>query len=147
MRAPVPNTRENSAVATPTIQHKPAVSSPGDRFEREADEIADRVMRMPPEPARSAHAAIERQCANCDDEIKPPTQIWSALGPDAPASLDVGAAVHAVGHCGAPLSQSARDFFEPRFGRDLRQVRVHTDSGAMTGAVVARRLLRFLNGI
>jgi outer membrane protein OmpA-like peptidoglycan-associated protein len=130
---PGPEHQANSAVTAPMIQRKPAVSSPGDRFELEADEIADRVMRTP-EPAGSAPAGIQRKCAGCDDEIKPRAQIRRAPASDVQASPEVGAAVHAAEHGGAPLPQSARDFFEPRFGRDLRQVRVHTDSEAASGA-------------
>ena len=35
---------------------------------------------------------------------------------------------------GQPLSESARGFFEPRLGQDLRQVRVHTDARASESA-------------
>lgn|GEM_PF-5676364 len=39
-------------------------------------------------------------------------------------------AVDAVRSGGQPLSPSARSYFEPRFGRDFSDVRVHADSGA-----------------
>jgi len=35
---------------------------------------------------------------------------------------------------GQPLDKASRDFFEPRFGHDLSQVRVHTDSTAQRSA-------------
>jgi len=35
---------------------------------------------------------------------------------------------------GQPLSENDRAFFEPRFGRDFSQVRVHTDSRAAESA-------------
>src|SRR5689334_17045375 len=57
------------------IQRAPAISSPADRYEREADEVADRVMRMrQPAPVNSpldstpgaAGKAISRKCAACE---------------------------------------------------------------------------------
>src|SRR5689334_5542087 len=45
------------------VQTKPAISSPGDVFEREADAVADHVMRMP-DPAsqrQSTNAATDHQ--------------------------------------------------------------------------------------
>ena len=54
--------------ATP-IQRKPTVNSPGDPFEREADDVAEKVMRMvEATPIGSAPAAIQRKCAGCEDE-------------------------------------------------------------------------------
>lgn len=49
------------------VQPKLRVGAPDDPAEREADQIADRVMRMP-EPSvhpRPAPAGIQRMCAEC----------------------------------------------------------------------------------
>src|SRR2546423_3375680 len=43
---------------SPAIQTKLAIGAPGDRFEREADAVADQVMRMP-------DPALQRQCNVC----------------------------------------------------------------------------------
>lgn len=63
-------------VTAPSIQRKPTTSSPGDPFEREADDVADRVMRMvEPTPISSTPAEIQRKCAGCEEEEKAvPTQ-------------------------------------------------------------------------
>jgi hypothetical protein len=59
------------SVTAPPIQRKPTISSPGDAFEREADDVADRVMRMAePTPIVSAPASIQRKCAGCEEEEK-----------------------------------------------------------------------------
>ena len=42
----------------------------------------------------------------------------------------VAANIHSLSHGGSPLPQTTRAFFEPRFGADFSQVRVHTDSRA-----------------
>jgi hypothetical protein len=59
------------SVTAPPIQRKPTISSPGDPFEREADDVADRVMRMVElTPIGSTPAAIQRKCAGCEEEEK-----------------------------------------------------------------------------
>lgn len=111
---------EPAAVSTPPqLQRKPTLSSRGDPFEREADEVAAKVMRME-EPA--------------------PIQRKPATSATAGAELDVDAAVRATGRGGAPLPETLRNFFEPRFGQDFSQVRVHSDDEAAsaTRAVQAR---------
>jgi hypothetical protein len=43
-------------------------------------------------------------------------------------------AQRAVQTGGTPLPSAVRSYFEPRFGRDLNQVRIHTDAGAAAAA-------------
>ncbi len=43
------------------VQPKLRVGAPDDRYEREADQVADRVMRMP-------EAAVQRMCTDCGEE-------------------------------------------------------------------------------
>jgi Domain of unknown function (DUF4157) len=81
------------------------VSHPGDTGEREADRVADRVLRMP-EPAR--RGGPRRVPARATEPV--PT----------------GA--------GRPLPLGVRAFFEPRFGHDLGNVRVHADDRAARSA-------------
>src|SRR5262245_55495071 len=47
-----------------SVQPKLDVSDPADPYEREADSVADRVMRMPAEAP-----AVQRKCAACEDEL------------------------------------------------------------------------------
>jgi hypothetical protein len=132
------------------IQRAPAISSPADAYEREADEVADHVMRMAQpasihSPAQSmpgaAGQAISRKCAACEDEeekrIQPKAQPQTAAAhQDAP--LDAASAVSAIKHGGAPLSGDVRAYFEPRFGHDFSRVRVHADADAARGARAIR---------
>jgi hypothetical protein len=48
------------------IQTKLTVNTPGDRFEQEADRVADRVMRMADVPGQE----IQRKCGVCEEEEK-----------------------------------------------------------------------------
>lgn len=49
-------------------------------------------------------------------------------------TTSVAANIHAMNGGGRPLPATTRAFFEPRFGADLSQVRVHTDSRATATA-------------
>lgn len=106
------------------LQPELAISQPGDPSEREADRVADQVMRMP-------DPGIQRQCAACEEEeeLTVSRKAQGAIGGEAPRS------VHSTLRSpGQPLSASARAFFEPRFGQDLRHVRVHTGGEAKQSA-------------
>ncbi len=106
------------------LQPKLAISRPDDPAEQEADRVADQVMRMPEQ-------SIQRQCAACEEEeaVTVSRKAEGSVAGEAPRS------VHATLRSpGQPLSASTRAFFEPRFGRDLSQVRVHTDGEAQQSA-------------
>lgn len=128
------------------VHPKLTVSNPGDREEREADAIADRVMRMTtpaggPLPMRSvsgSSAGLSRaccaSCADCEKEQEDDRPVSrKARGPGV-AEGAAQAAAEAVSHDGEPLGGPERSFFEPRFGRDLSGVRIHTNSGAALAA-------------
>jgi hypothetical protein len=53
------------------IQPKLTVNRPDDEYEREADRVADEVMRMPdPSPLASrATPGVQRMCADCEEEL------------------------------------------------------------------------------
>jgi hypothetical protein len=106
------------------LQPKLAISRPGDPAEVEADRVADQVMRM-------REPVVQRQCAACEEEeaVTVSRKAQGAIGSDAPASVG-----SVIGSPGQPLASSARAFFEPRFGQDLRHVRVHTDREAQQSA-------------
>jgi hypothetical protein len=72
-----PDSAAAAPVRAPLIQTKLTVSEPGDRYEREADRVANAVMRMPSpdqqEGAAVSSAAsiskVQRQCGDCEDEL------------------------------------------------------------------------------
>jgi hypothetical protein len=116
------------------IQAKLKVGAVDDPLEREADRVADQVMRMPaPEVATTpAPLQISRKCADCEDEQK--LQKKEAV-PAAPALSEAPPSVHAALRSpGQPLDAATRGYFEPRFGRDFSSVRVHTDAAAAQSA-------------
>jgi outer membrane protein OmpA-like peptidoglycan-associated protein len=129
------------------IQAKLTVNQPGDRFEQEADRMADAVMRMPEprdaqrteassstaaprvqrvclkcqEELHSSPAAIQRLCSKCEEELH---RKEAGSAQPSPTGIQLPSGV------GLPLPESVRSFFEPRFGRDFGHVRIHTGSDA-----------------
>jgi Domain of unknown function (DUF4157) len=120
-----------------TIQPKLTVNAPEDTYEREADQIADKVMSMPerqPEsagdgsPARRDEQAANKQATH--ERVQ--TKRVSASDSGQMAAPPI---VHeALRSTGQPLDASTRGEMESRFGQDFSQVRVHTDSLAAESA-------------
>ncbi|GAA0289196.1 eCIS core domain-containing protein [Rhodovulum strictum] len=111
------------------VQAKPVLGRAGDRFEQEADRIADTVTAERPTPLTAplpVTPLIQRQT----DEP----------GTDDRQSMATATAAAAIATGGRPLSPAERRFFEPRFGRDLSAVRLHegTQAGAAARGIGAR---------
>jgi hypothetical protein len=131
------------------IHPKLALSHPDDPEEREADEVAGKIMRAHAGfPASSAAPCScsggEDMCNECQQKQSQPTIHRSATSPgtllphsasslEHPAQISriVTDALRSPGH---PLDSSTRAFFEPRFNRDLRHVRIHTSPEAAASA-------------
>jgi hypothetical protein len=108
-----------------------------DPFEREADAVAERVMRSTGQPiadsaAGGASARIQRACQNCgttsDEDALEEGGIIRRKATDTaghePNSQTLTA--ESLTRGGSPLPGPVRGYFEPRFGQDFAQVRVHT---------------------
>ena len=116
------------------IQTKLTVGQPGDKYEQEADAIADRVMQMP-DPQ-----SLQRKCTDCEQEEKVQTKPLSASitpyvqrqtkgEPQIGASLE--SRLNSSKSSGYPLPDTTRSFMEPRIGADFSNVNIHTDSSAV----------------
>ncbi len=98
------------------LQRKLAINEPGDVFEQEADRVAEQVMRMP-EPGMRRTS----QDHPMTSLVQRRTEGTSRGVTEAPPI------VHDVLRSpGRPLDAAARAFFEPRFGHDFANVRVHS---------------------
>jgi hypothetical protein len=129
-----------SQSAAPAVQAKMRVGRPDDRFEQEADRMADKVMRS---PGASADAGIGRAGAPKErlrKENRP--QGLQRKGGDSMPAVDAGAesAIRGKTGGGQPLAPGVRDFMESRFGADFSNVRVHadTDAAALSNRLSAR---------
>jgi Domain of unknown function (DUF4157) len=94
------------------------VSRPGDAAECEADAMADRALSPTLSSTAGVAAGIQRRATsgNSGGSTVAAWTIASRLGG------------------GRPLDHATRDYFEPRFGADLGQVRVHDHSEAHQAA-------------
>ena len=130
------------AAASP-IQAKLTIGQPNDRYEQEADRVAEQVMRMP-EPK------VQRQVELEEEELVQPKLVADAeyfiqrqvdeeeflqtkelTGNNAGITPAIEFRINAARGGGQPLSESTCAFFEPRFGHDFSQVRVHSGSEAV----------------
>lgn len=149
------------------LQAKLEVNQPGDRFEQEANRIAEVVTGMP-EPVIQRRRHCGGTCEACrkketlqrkpvaetvtpllQRQVKPGSEeepeeeslIQRKAQAEGPTEASGGLASHIRGlHGGRPLQQKDRSFFETRFGTDFSDVRVHTgpEAGALAQAVNAR---------
>ena len=132
----------------PLIQAKLTISQPNDRYDQEADRVTDEVMRIPESQAVSSDTlSIHRTCPTCEEEelrrqsIKEEEeeellQTKEISEQNAETTSDLESRINAIRGGGHPLTESERSFFEPRFGYDFSQVRVHTDTQAAESARV-----------
>ena len=104
------------------LQTQLAINEPGDRYEQEADRIAEQVLATPASAAVSA--ARPRIQRFSGDDIGQMAAV--------PASVD-----QVVASPGRPLDPALQQDMEQRFGHDFDRVRVHSD---MTAAQSARDL-------
>lgn len=82
--------------------------------------------------------SVQRLCTECDDEkqqIEGPSggvvhRKTAGQTPAPTVTSSVASRIHAMNSGGSPLPNTTRAFFEPRFGVDFSQVRVHADSRA-----------------
>ena len=112
------------------FQAKLTISQPGDALEKEADRVADLVMRM-----SDAKMKLKVEGQKSEQKSLAPVKM-----PSKEPCLDLNIQM-LKGH-GRPLCKAERNFFEPRFGRDFYAVRIHTDNQAneIAQAVDARAL-------
>ena len=157
------------------IQAKLKVSEPDDEYEREADRVADAVMRMPEpriqracpgcdeeekvqtkpladqitplvqrqvepeeeeekeEPVQTkltSDMRVQRRAAEPEEEEEEPIQTKAVSGRTPIITRSVQAQINSLRDGGQPLPAGVRKFFEPRFGHDFSQVRLHSDGRA-----------------
>jgi Domain of unknown function (DUF4157) len=143
---------------TPAIQAKLTVGQPNDIYEQEADRLADRVMRMTegslvsPDTGSLVNgdsSSVQRKagCPGCPEEAEM-LQAKSASSNTPAVTPGIESSINSLKGGGQPLSQSTRAFFEPRFGIDFSQVRVHTgDRAAQTAQSIQAKAFTTGNNI
>jgi hypothetical protein len=132
----------------PFVQPKLEVNQPGDRFERQADAVASKVIRMPLvsdeekkeeiKLAQNPRALQRDTCGtNCDCTAcaQNPRELQREADSHSTPSVSprTASTIHSPG-AGQPLSPSMRSRIEPHVGADLSHVRVHSDPAANQAA-------------
>jgi Domain of unknown function (DUF4157) len=121
-------------LATVGFQAKLKVDQPGDVYEQEADQVADRVMRSPAGGGSGSPGG--ECCSGCASGVGCSGGLHrqaAAAGPPArgsEVSSPTESRIRSGDSAGQPLPGPTRAFFEPRFGRDLGDVRVHSGPDA-----------------
>jgi hypothetical protein len=110
------------------MQRRPVVGGCTDPLEAEADRAADRVIAMP-------GSALELS------QIERPVLSRFVAAGSVGASESVPADVHhTLQSAGDTLPPELRGFFEPRFGHDFGNVRIHRDAAAARSADAVQAL-------
>jgi hypothetical protein len=109
------------------------ISRPNDPAEIEADQVADRVMRMTGRTTGSvADAEGGHGAFRANTETNSPLIRTKRSSDAGSTAIDggLGSRIDSRRGGGSPLDSTSLRFFEPRFGTSLEQVRIHTDGEA-----------------
>jgi hypothetical protein len=125
---------QGNPIIAPRIQPKLHVGAADDRYEHEADSVANAVMNMSDVSVQRAQEEDELQAKRVDIQRAAEDDELMAKRVDMMGEFDVGGSVEQgiqqTAGGGQPLADSARDFLEPRFGHQFDNVHVHADSSA-----------------
>jgi hypothetical protein len=121
---PPRNLTLQQAIGNQEVQHmfiggeilaKLLINQPGDMYEQEADRVAREIIDMGDKETclKSGKTKIQKKAIPGGQGISSTTE-----------------SINALKGSGQPLGSKIRDYFQPRFGVDLGNVRVHTDSNA-----------------
>lgn len=124
------------------VQPKLSINNPNDQYERQADHMADKIMRMEMPLRKKGNEdlsvtantevnALQRKCAECEEEEKLQRKEMNNSGGSSGNLLE-----NYTGNLGGGLSLpgEVRDFYEPRFGHDFSDVKIYTDAAASESA-------------
>lgn len=116
------------------VQAKLEIGAPNDVFEKEADAVADTVMRMP------AQNFVQRKCAECEKEEKlhrkplndSITHFVQTKSDATPVVSNATAqAIESSKGGGSKMDSNTESFMSSRFGNDFSNVHIHTDNEAV----------------
>lgn len=127
MRIPEPPVQRQPKNEEESIQTKPLSAQITPLLQRQREEEKDE----PPQTKLISpnYPTFQRQEELEEDEEKPlQTKEVPSTTPDVTQNIET--CINAMRGGGQPLSESEHAFFEPRFGYDFSQVRVHTDTQA-----------------
>jgi len=121
-------------IAPKTIQPKLSVNTPGDKYEQEADAMADKVIQT------TGNNSIQRKCSDCEEEekiqrkplstnITPLVQTRQATNTPA-VTPSLNNHIETSRGCGKAMDSHTRSFMSNGFGVDFSHVKIHADHEA-----------------
>ena len=119
------------------FQPRLTINTLGDEYEREADAKADKVMGMPvnDRPFFSQKpisvSQVQRKCAHCEEEEKKGILRKEVDNNEAVADHSAENYISSLNGKGQSLTSSQKKFFEPRFGYDFSEVKIHNNPDAV----------------
>jgi hypothetical protein len=127
-----------------TLQPKLEIGQPDDKYEREADRVADQVMRMP-DPAiqkfddeddelqMKRKSAIQMKCDTCkhEEELQRKPLIQRKADNSQAVSSELSQKIYSVKGSGHSLPNKTQQEMGAKIGADFNRVRVHTGSNAI----------------
>lgn len=121
------------------IQPSLKINAPGDKYEQEAERVADQVMRVP-------ESAVQRKSCTCGRPASPDSKcaeckrkelsIQRMAQSDAEQATAPASVNRVINQPGRSIDQATRNFMESRFGENFGHVRIHTDGQAAASAEV-----------
>lgn len=126
------------------VQPRLEIGQPGDKYEREADKVADTIVSMPdPTPQTQLTTSKQSVQRSMGGIIRPSfaaiqttnrlniSKIQTSGGTvDNATRMDVESKLNNSSGRGSPMDEKTRSFFEPRFGENFEGVKIHTDANA-----------------
>ena len=110
---------------TRVIQAKLTMNEPRDRYEQEADRVAEHLVQMEDASAPSPGTDFTNKLMAAASV----TQVHGDMAGN--VSKDAESRISRMNGRGQPLPREARCFFKERLGADFSDVRIHTDSNAI----------------
>jgi len=130
-----PQTELKGSLDTFHIQPKLSIGAPDDPLEKEADEMADKVMRVKmPDPINflTTSSKVNRKCAHCEEEEKKLHRKENNNSSISFAPTIVHDVLSSAG--GRSLDTDTRSFMESRFKFDFGNVKIHDNDLAAQSA-------------
>ena len=118
------------------IQAKLKVGAPNDKYEQEADQVAERLVsggNFSPTKVDHAHNHVQRGMSDgFEEEETEANAVQRKANSDGKSKMSSGTEsyIQSLGGGGRPLSRSEAQYYEPRFDQSFNDVRIHTGAAA-----------------
>ncbi|MEL7064226.1 MAG: DUF4157 domain-containing protein, partial [Bacteroidota bacterium] len=117
-----------------SIQQKLKVGQPNDKYEEEADRVAEQVMQMPESKVQRQVEEEEEEEEEQEGLVQTKPLVQRKVAASGNGTVGSSIVENVIHSSGKPLDQSTRTFMESRFNKDFSQVRVHVNSQAAKSA-------------